>query len=77
MARFKNFDWSLREGTPNLEGGGKSYPMETIQASLLLDIRDELQRLNGFMQNLGCIHSTLKGLRRDISKARRGHRRKV
>ena len=39
MARHKNLSWTLPEGTPY-------HSWESIHAALLMDIRDELQRLN-------------------------------
>lgn len=52
--------------------------------AVLMDIRDELKRLNTTLSAVGCIHGTLqealrehRALRRDIAKAKRNHRRKI
>lgn len=41
MARHKNVEWSLPEGTPQ---GSHQWP--SIQTAILMDIRDELRQLN-------------------------------
>ena len=46
MARFKNSDWNLPE-TPI--GGHATW--DAVKVAVLMDIRDELQRLNGV---IGC-----------------------
>ncbi len=68
--RYKNNNWGL-----NGEHGNITW--ERVPIAVLMDIRDELQRLNNTMSAVGCIHSTMKGLRRDIAQARRNHRRKI
>jgi hypothetical protein len=78
MNRYKDFNWSMGDtGTSNPATGGRSYSHDTIKMSILLDLRDELKRLNRFMASLGCIHGTLKGMRRDIQQNRRQKKRKV
>ncbi len=72
MGRFKDVDWRLPEGT-----NGNAADWSTARLAVLMDIRDELKRLNNTMSAVGCIHSTMKGLRRDIAQARRGHRKKI
>jgi hypothetical protein len=47
MARNKNFNWILPEGTPT--GTGKTHSWESIHAAILMDIRDELQNLNSIL----------------------------
>ena len=65
--RCKDFDWSVRKaGTPNA-----SY--EGAQLAVLLDIRDELQRLN---RTLHCVNFleipwTLREIRRNTTKKKR------
>lgn len=50
MARLKDVNWNLPEGTPS-STGGRTHSWEAIHAALLMDIRDELKALN---QTLGC-----------------------
>lgn len=45
MSRHKDQQWNLPEGTPN-ESGTKTHSWESIHAAVLMDIRDELQKLN-------------------------------
>ena len=45
MARLKDQNWNLPEGTPT-KSGGRSHSWESIHAALLMDIRDELKQLN-------------------------------
>lgn len=66
----QNVDWNIDDSAGNTT-------WEKVPIAVLMDIRAELRKLNGTMYSIGCIHSTLKGLRRDIQKARRNHRRKV
>lgn len=63
--------WNLRE-----EGGGSKknvYGYGTIHSAILMDIRDELQKLNAL---LGCrnfigIPATLRGIRANTEKPKR------
>ncbi len=49
MARHKDVDWTLTDkGTP-ADGGATSYKDNTILFSLLMDLRDELKRLNSLL----------------------------
>lgn len=50
MARHKNFDWNMPEGTKK-PTGSTMHEWQTIYVSLMMDIRDELQQLN---RTLGC-----------------------
>ncbi len=45
MARHKNIEWSVPELTRNANGS-RTLASDSIQISLLLDIRDELKQLN-------------------------------
>jgi hypothetical protein len=45
MARHKDMDWNLAEGTPQ-PGGSKTHTWDSIHTALLMDIRDELKRIN-------------------------------
>ncbi len=42
MPRHKDLNWNLMEGTPN-EEGGRSHDIKSIQAALLMDLRDQAQ----------------------------------
>jgi hypothetical protein len=48
--RHANFNWNLPEPTPSTDGSWKHYSWESINAALLMDLRDELQRLNQLLQ---------------------------
>jgi len=48
MARHKDENWNLNEGSPN-KTGGETVPSETVTNALLMDIRDELKRLNAVL----------------------------
>ena len=52
MARHKDVQWNLPEGVPNGRGA-TVHSWESIQTAVLMDIRDELQRLNGLLH---CSH---------------------
>jgi len=69
MARQKNWDWNLAE-----EKDGR-YAFDQIQANVLLDIRDELQRLNRLLQcqNFRRIPFVLRSIRQNTSKPRKKH----
>ena len=54
MARHKNIDWTLPDGISNQKGGW-TIPWEALNAAVLMDIRDELQKVN---RRLDC-HETL------------------
>jgi hypothetical protein len=47
-----------------------TWPYDAIHAAVLMDIRDELKRLNDLLHcvNFTQIPATLRGLRRDIAK---------
>lgn len=52
--RHKNVDWNLPDGD-SVRSGWRTHQWESIHAALLMDIRDELQRINA---RLNC-HETL------------------
>ncbi len=58
MARFKNSDWNISESTSQ---PGSPTTMDGAILAVLMDVRDELQRLNSL---LGC--SNFTGLPKDI-----------
>lgn len=83
MARHKDENWNLPVGTPKIDGSS-THSWESIQASILMDIRDELKENNRKMQVLiehagwnGTNSRELRGLRRDVNKRlkARCHRR--
>jgi hypothetical protein len=49
MARYKDHDWNLPEGTPN-GNGGFTVPWDALQAAVLMDIRDELRKINATLR---------------------------
>lgn len=59
--RFKNVDWSLPE---------KAASWEKTQAAILMDIRDELQRLNELLHcvNFTSIPSKLEQIKLNTTK---------
>jgi len=67
MARLKDENWNLNNGTLKVDGS-RAYPIETIQAALLMDLRDELRRLNDLLhcQNFIEIPATLRSIRRKL-----------
>lgn len=64
MPRHANVSWSLPEGVPSKGATVHSY--QDIHTALLMDIRDELQKLNGLLHchNFTGIPTTLKSIRR-------------
>lgn len=72
MARHANYNWNLPEGIPN-SNGGKSHTWESIHAALLMDIRDELQKLNQLLHcsNFVGIPSKLERIARNTVKPRK------
>jgi ABC-type transporter Mla MlaB component len=66
MARRKNVDWSI----PDL---GQTVTVDEAQLAVLMDIRDELQRLNALLhcQNFQAIPSHLRSIARNTTKARK------
>ena len=77
MPRHANVNWNLNEaGTPVSEGVS-SYSFDTIQTAVLMDIRDELQRLNALFRchNFLEIPYVLRQIRANTSKPKRRHDR--
>lgn len=72
MARHKDTPWCLPEGQP-MPSGGRTHQWESIHAALLMDIRDELQRLNGLLHcaNFIEIPGTLREIRRRLAPTRK------
>lgn len=65
MARFKNRDWNV--GDADRDG---RFTYDQIQTSLLMDIRDELQRLNNLLHcgNFTGMPHTLKRIDRRLAQ---------
>lgn len=55
MARHKDVGWDLPDGKPNTTGGN-THCWESIHAALLMDICDELKRMNDILH----CHNTVK-----------------
>lgn len=72
MARHKDTEWSLPEGSPNANGG-TTHTWDTIHSALLMDIRDELKSLNCLLHCMNFIRipQKLDAIRRNTSKKRR------
>jgi len=65
MARFKNADWNLTK-TPS----GNISSWEEVNAALLMDLRDELQKLNNLFHciNFTSIPAVLKVIETNTKK---------
>lgn len=64
MARHKDTNWNLSEGTKT--STGTTHRWESIHTALLMDIRDELKELNSLLHchNFTGIPTTLRSIRR-------------
>lgn len=69
MARHKDQNWSLPEGTPTAQGG-REHQWESIKVALLMDIRDELKSMNAILHcsNFIRIPQKLDEIRRNMEK---------
>jgi hypothetical protein len=69
MARHKDFDWNLPDGKRTADGK-TTHSWEAVHASLLMDIRDELKRLNSLLycRNFLDVPHTLKRIDRRLAK---------
>jgi histidinol phosphatase-like enzyme len=72
MARHKDSNWNLPEGTPR-PGNVTEHSWESIHAALLMDIRDELKRLNNLLHcpNFQQIPFKLDAIRCNTAKPRK------
>jgi hypothetical protein len=72
MARFKDVDWNLDKTS---EGRARSW--NEVHTAVLMDIRDELKRLNRLLHcsNFIGIPHTLTAIRQNTTKKRRVRRR--
>lgn len=66
MARHKDSDWCLPEGSKQ-PSGLYTHSYECIQTALLMDIRDELKSLNALLH---CTNFT--GIPWELTRMRRG-----
>jgi hypothetical protein len=68
--RHKNTNWHLNEkGVPN-DRGSRSYSYDTIKTALLMDLRDEMKKLNGLFDcwNFRGIPDTLRRIDRRLER---------
>lgn len=72
MARHKDQNWNLPEGTPTANGG-REHQWNSIQVALLMDIRDELKSMNAILHcsNFLRIPHKLDEIRRNTAKKRK------
>ena len=72
MARWKDENWNLTAGTKQRDGTN-TVPTLTVQCALLMDLRDELKKLNALLccHNFIEIPHTLKAIKRNTAKKRR------
>ena len=72
MARHKDQNWNLPEGTPTANGA-REHQWDSIKVALLMDIRDELQSLNRVLHctNFLRIPQKLDDIRRNTAKKKR------
>lgn len=71
MARHKNKEWNLDGKEVNGRSSGVSP--EHLHAALLMDLRDELQRLNRLLHchNTVAIPELLRAIKRNTTKRKR------
>lgn len=72
MPRHKDENWNLPAGTPS-PTGGNTHSWDSIHAALLMDIRDELKRMNNVLQcpNFIEVPSILRSIKRNTTKKRK------
>ncbi len=65
MARHKNIAWGLNEADKN-----NAVTYDTIKIAVMMDIRDELQKLNRLLEcsNVSSMPRTLKRIDRRLAK---------
>lgn len=63
--RHKNTNWNLGQ---NSDG---TVPTQHVQWALLMDLRDELRRLNNRFDSLPCIPGILRSIERQLKLQRR------
>jgi len=69
MPRHKDENWNLPEGTPTANGS-REHQWNSIQAAVLMDIRDEIKSLNALLHcpNFLRIPHKLDEIRRNTAK---------
>lgn len=72
MPRHKDVDWNLPEGTPNGKGNN-IHSCNSIHSAILMDIRDELKRLNNRIQchDFLQIPRVLRAIQRNTGKKKK------
>lgn len=72
MPRHKDMQWNLPEGSTTTTGS-RSHLWESIHAALLMDIRDELKRMNEILHcsNFLNIPRELRSIRLNTAKKRK------
>ena len=72
MPRHKDTNWNLPDGTPT-KGNATEHQWESIHAALLMDIRDELKKLNELLYcpNFRRIPSELSEIRLNTKRRRK------
>ena len=70
MSRKKDVNWNLPE---------KAETWEQVQVALLMDLRDELKRLNNLLgcPNFIAVPEILRGIRRKLPTRRRKKRKPI
>jgi hypothetical protein len=78
MARHANVEWNLPEGTP-IGNGTNRHSWDSIHAATLMDIRDELKRLNRLLHchNFTSFPAALRAIRRNTEPKPKRARRKA
>lgn len=66
MARWKNVQWDLHGNERD-----KNVSTENVTTALLMDLRDELQKLNERFAALPCIPGLLRSIERQLKLQRR------
>lgn len=72
MARHKDVEWTLPEGTRQPDGS-RIHGWDALHAAILMDIRDELKRLNALLYctNFLDIPLHLRMIRRNTTKPKK------
>ena len=72
MGRHKDVEWNLPDGSCKSDGS-RTHMWESITAALLMDLRDELKRLNHLLScpNFVAIPATLRTIARNTTKRKR------
>ena len=73
MARHAGLQWNLPDGKPSSDGRSNVHSWDSIHAALLMDVRDELQRLNEIFRcaNFLEIPRTLREIKRNTTRKKK------